>query len=369
VARRHPQNAGGSMNVQADRLEALVAEIFEHAESSPEEARTIARHLVAANLVGHDSHGVIRVSRYVDFWREGKVRANQHATIAFEADSLALVDGHRGYGQVIGEQAVGIGIDKARQCGIALVGLRDVGHVGRVGAWAEMASDAGQVSLHFVGTTGIGVLMVPFGGTDRRLSLCVVAAGIPRGARPPVIYDIATSMVAEGKVFVAKNRGVPMPEGHLVDKHGRPTTDPNDLYAGGALLPFGAHKGSGLAIVADLLAGALTGAGCSQRRDPDMVNTMCSVYVDPDRLPDRAAFDAETDAFLDWVKDSPPAAPGGEVLLPGEIERRTRAERLRRGIPLDDTTILEITDAAVSLGMPRADIERMLSAAEIGVSR
>jgi uncharacterized oxidoreductase len=354
--------------LDAERLERLVADIFAHAESSPEEAHTVARHLVASNLVGHDSHGVIRVSRYVGYWREGKVRANQQATIAFETDSLALVDGHRGYGQVIGEQAVRIGIDKASKCGIAMVGLRDVGHVGRVGDWAEMAADAGQVSLHFVGTTGIGALMVPFGGTDRRLSLCVVAAGIPRRARPPVIYDIATSMVAEGKVFVAKNKGVPMPEGHLIDKAGRPTTDPNDLYAGGALLPFGGHKGSGLAIVADLLAGALTGAGCTQRREADLINTMCSIYIDPDRLPDRAAFDTEVDAFLEWVKASPPADPNGEVLLPGDIERRTREERLRCGIPLDDTTIGEIAQTAVAVGMARAEVERRLAATRINAA-
>ena len=225
---------------------------------------------------------------------------------------------------MIGEQAVRIGIDKARACGIAMVGLRDVGHVGRIGDWAEMAAEAGQVSLHFVGTTGLGALMVPFGGTDRRLSLCVVAAGVPRASKPPVIYDIATSVVAEGKVFVAKNKGVRLPEGHLIAKDGKPTTDPNDLYAGGALLPFGGHKGSGLAIVADLLAGALTGAGTSARREQEMVNTMCSIYVDPDRLPDRAAFDAEVDALVDWVKGSPPAEAGGEVLVPGDIERRTR---------------------------------------------
>ena len=352
-------------NLEADQLEALVAAIFEHAESAPGEARTIARHLVGANLVGHDSHGVIRVNRYVEYRRDGKVRPNQQATIAFETDSIALVDGHRGYGQVIGEQAVGIGIAKARRSGIALVGLRDVGHVGRVGDWAEMAADAGQVSLHFVGTTGLGALMVPFGGSDRRLSLCVVAAGIPRGAGPPVIYDIATSTVAEGKVFVAKNKGVRLPEGYLIDQHGKPTTDPNDLYAGGALLPFGGHKGSGLAIVADLLAGALTGAGTSQRRETELVNTMYGVYVDPDRLPERAAFDAEVDAFVGWIKASPPADPNGEVLVPGDIERRTRAHRLTHGIPLDDTTLGEITEAAVSLGMARDDVARRFAAAQI----
>jgi uncharacterized oxidoreductase len=348
------------MNVEAGKLEPLVAQIFEHADSSAAEAATIARRLVGANLVGHDSHGVIRVSRYVSYWREGKVRANQQATIAFETGSLALVDGHRGYGQVIGEQAVAIGIEKARENGIALVGLRDVGHVGRIGDWAEMAADAGQVSLHFVGTTGIGALMVPFGGSDRRLSLCVVAAGIPRGAGPPVIYDIATSVVAEGKVFVAKNKGVQLPDGHLIDKDGRPSNDPNDLYAGGSLLPFGGHKGSGLAVVAELLAGALTGAGSSARRGQEMVNTMCSIYIDPARLPDPAGVLAEADALVDWVKGSPPAAVGGEVLVPGDIERRTREQRLREGIPLDDTTRGEIRATAQSVGVAADEIARAL---------
>lgn len=353
-------------NLRAERLERLVGAIFEHATSEPEEAATIARHLVDANLVGHDSHGVIRVSRYIRFWREGTVRANQRASLAFETDSLALVDGHRGYGQAIGEQAVRIGIAKARTSGIALVGLREVGHVGRVGAWAEIAAAAGQASLHFVGTTGIGALMVPFGGSDRRLSLCVIAVGVPCADRPPVILDIATSTVAEGKVFVAKNKGVPVPEGWLIDQDGRPTTDPNDLYAGGALLPFGGHKGSGLGIITELLAGALTGAGTSQRREKTMINTMCSIYIDPDRLPDRAAFDAETAALLDWVKGSPPAAPGGEVLLPGDVERRTRAKRLQDGIPLDDTTLAELTQAAESVGLSRAEVEQALSGQEPG---
>jgi hydroxycarboxylate dehydrogenase B len=341
-------------------LERLVAAIFERAASSPEEAGP-SPGIWSGEPAGHDSHGVIRVSRYVGYWREGKVRANQEATVSFATESLALLDGNCGYGQVIGEQAVRIGIDKARACGIALVGLGNVGHVGRVGDWAEMAAAAGQVSLHFVGTTGIGALMVPFGGSDRRLTLCVMAAGIPCRERPPVIYDIATSTVAEGKVFVARNQGVPLPEGCLIDKDGRPTTDPNALYGGGALLPFGGHKGSGLAVVAELLAGALTGAGTSQRREQEMINTMCSIYVDPDRLPDREGFDAEADALVDWVKGSPPAEPGGEVLLPGDIERRTRALRLQQGIPLDDTTVAEMTAAAATVGLERAEVARMLA--------
>ena len=281
--------------------------------------------------------------------------------MTFASDSLALLDGNRGYGQVIGEQAVRIGIDKAKACGIALVGLGNVGHLGRIGDWAEIAAAAGQVSLHFVGTTGIGALMVPFGGSDRRLTLCVVAAGIPCGERPPVIYDVATSTIAEGKAFVAKNRGVALPDGCLIDQDGRPSSDPNALYAGGALLPFGGHKGSGLAVVAELLAGALTGAGTSQRREQEMINTMCSVYIDPDRLPDRAAFAAEAVAFADWVKASPPAAPDGQVLLPGDLERRTRAERLQHGIPLDDTTIAEMTAAAASVGLNPAEVARLLA--------
>jgi uncharacterized oxidoreductase len=121
-----------------------------------------------------------------------------------------------------------------------------------------------------------------------------------------------------------------------------------------------ADKGSGLAVVAELLAGALTGAGTSARREREMVNTMCSIYVDPDRLPERAAFDAEADALVEWVKASPPAAPGGEVLLPGDLERRTRALRQAQGIPLDATTISEITATALALGLARDQVEQVL---------
>lgn len=168
-------------------------------------------------------------------------------------------------------------------------------------------------------------------------------------------------MAAEGKVFVAKNKGVPMPEGYLIDKDGQPTTDPNDLYAGGALLPFGGHKGSGLCIIADILAGALTGAGTSQRRDKVMLNTWLGIYIDPGQYPDPAGFAAEASRFVDWVKASPPAAPGGEVMVPGDIERRTRAERQQQGIPLDEMTWTELTTAAHSAGLTQAEIDRLVA--------
>ena len=365
AAGRHRQMQGGNMNVQADQLEALVAAIFERTESSPEEARTIARHLVGANLVGHDSHGVIRVNRYVEWARDGKVRANQQAAIAFETDCLALVDGHRGYGQVIGEQAVQIGIDKASKCGIALVGLRDVGHVGRVGDWAEMAAEAGQVSLHFVGTTGLGALMVPFGGTDRRLSLCVVAAGVPRGEGPPVIYDVATSVVAEGKVMVAKNKGVPLPEGHLIDKDGNADHRSQRPVRGrrAAAVRRAQRFGAG-----DRRRPARRRA---DRRglDPSARAGAGQHHVLHLRRPGPAARSRGVRCrgrrLSQWVKASPPAAPGGEVLLPGDVERRTRAERRSRGIPLDDTTIGEITEAAVSVGLARAEVEQRFAAARV----
>lgn len=349
------------MNIQADKLTQLVAAIFARAGCSTDEAETIARHLVDSNLVGHDSHGVIRVSRYIRCLEEGQVRANQSAKIAFESDAMVLIDAHRGFGQVIGEQVVAIGVERAEKFGAAVVGVREVAHIGRVGDWAEMAAAAGKISLHFVGTSGIAVMVVPFGGSDRRLSPCPISVGIPRGDQPPIILDITTSMAAEGKVFVAKNKGVPMPEGYLIDKDGQPTTDPNDLYAGGALLPFGGHKGSGLCIIADILAGALTGAGTSQRRDKVMLNTWLGIYVDPGKYPDPAGFAAEANRFVDWVKASPPATPGGEVMVPGDIERRTRAERQQQGIPLDEMTWTELTTAAHSTGLTQAEIDRLVA--------
>ena len=337
--------------VAAAKLEKLVAAIMQGGGCQPEDAATIARRLVDSNLVGHDSHGVIRVGKYLEWMRDGWVKANQAPSILFESDTIAIVDGNRGFGQIVGEFAGALRTAKAAKTGIAMVGLRNCGHLGRVGDWAELAAEAGQVSLHFLNTSG-AQRVAPFGGSDRRLSTNPITVGVPLAGRDPVILDITTSMVAEGKLFVASNKGEHVPPGWIIDKRGQPTTDPSEFYDGGALLTVGAHKGSGLSIIVDLLAGALSTGRSSDPEDTVLRNNMLSIYIAPQVYDTSGAVEREVARFVDWVRASPPAVPGQPVLLPGEVERSTRARRLERGIDIDDKTWTDILAAATSVGLP-----------------
>jgi uncharacterized oxidoreductase len=339
----------------------LVSTIMQAGGCGTEEARTVARRLVDSNLVGHDSHGVIRVGKYLEWVKCGWLKPNQPPSVVFENDAVAIVDGNRGFGQVTGEFAGRLGIAKASRGGIAMVGLRNCGHLGRVGDWAELAAEAGQVSLHFLNTSG-AQRVAPFGGSDRRLSTNPITVGVPIAGSDPVIVDITTSMVAEGKLMVALNRDEEVPAGWIIDKRGRPTTQPADFYDGGALLTMGAHKGSGLSIIVDLLAGALSTGRSSDPADTVLRNNMLSIYIDP------AVYDAdgtvarEAARFVDWVRASPPATAGEPVLLPGELERRTRTERSARGVAVDDTTWRDIVAAAASVGIAKDRIDALAQA-------
>jgi uncharacterized oxidoreductase len=345
-----------SATIAAGALTPVVASIFASAGSDTAEAASLAEHLVDSNLVGHESHGVIRVAKYLDWLRRGLVRANRHAHVVEERGAVLIIDGDLGYGQIIAKEAMALGIARARSQGIAIVAIRNTGHLGRIGAWPEQCAAAGMVSVHFVNTSGFGILVAPHGGSDRRLSANPIAAGAPVAGGAPLILDIATSAIAEGKIQVARNKGEMLPDGVVLDGHGRPTRDPEAFYATppGAIFPFGGHKGSGLSIFCEILAGALTGGGSSHPDNPSaaaLVNNMLSLIFDPASFAGAAPFAADLDRLVDWVGASPPLAPGGTVMLPGEIERRCRAERLVQGIPLDDLTLQQLAAAAESVGM------------------
>lgn len=347
------------MLVQAEPLTKAVARIFEGAGSNEAEAGCVARHLVDSNLCGHDSHGVIRVGRYVGFVKAGTLMPNVTPKVVVETPVSAVVDGGMGYGQVVGEFAMNLLGRKAKAATLGLVSIRNCGHLGRTGDWAEQLGAQGLISLHFMNTTGLGMMAVPFGGTDRRLSLNPVAICVPIPGRRSVLVDFTTSTVAEGKLAVARNKGEPVPLGTIVDSRGRPTTDPNDFYAGGALLPIAGHKGHGLNIAIDLLAGALSGGGCTRPGVTVMANTMTSIAIDPTPLVDAGAYVEEMIRYCDWVTGSPPAEPDAKVMLPGEVEHATRARRRREGVPLDDTTWGQITAAGESVGVTAAEIARL----------
>jgi uncharacterized oxidoreductase len=349
------------MKHQHDRLRAFTAAIFQAAGCQPSEAECIARHLVEANLVGHDSHGVIRVPSYVQWLKDGRVRAGQTLHIVFENDAIAVVDGQFGFGQSIGEQAMRLGIDKAAQHGVAVIALRNSGHLGRIGDWAAQVAAAGKLSLHFVNTTGAGILVAPHGGINRRLSANPIAAGVPVPNGPPLILDMSACTLAEGKIRVALNKGVPVPENCIIDAQGRPTTDPRVFYGDppGAILSIAGHKGYGLGVLCEVLAGALTGGGCSNPANANRVaNSMLSIVLDVARFQSEGAFHAEIERFVAWVKSSAKATPDGEILMPGEIEERTRGQRLRDGIDLDATTWSQIVDTARGLGLAEVHVTR-----------
>ena len=351
-------------NIHAEPLRRLVSAIFAKAGSNPDEAALIARRLVDSNLVGHDSHGIVRVPAYIRWLGEGKVVPNQHVKVLSESDAFAMLDGQAGFGQVIGGEAMDIGLAKAAKSGVAMVSLRHVHHLGRIGDWAEYCAAKGVVSIHFVNGVHLGWIVAPFGGIERRMTTNPFACGMPIEGGEPVILDMATSKIAEGKNQVARNKGVEVPEGALIDATGKPTRNPNDLYAEppGALLAFGEHKGYGLAVFCDLLAGALGGGGANHdgyANKGQVLNNMLSILIDP-RVVGAASMHEEAKRFVAWLKSS--ASRDGGVMVPGDPERRNRAARQRDGLPVDDKTWSDLLACARDSGLADGEVKRLLAA-------
>jgi len=360
------------VTIQVNNLIDFVAEVFSRSESSPEEARRIATYLTTANLTGHDSHGVIRVPLYVSWQKAGSVVPDQIAEVVVDTPSLAVIDGKFGYGQTVTPQAVRIGIDKCKKAGLAAIALRNAGHIGRVGDWAEMAAAEGLVSVHFVNAAG-SLLVAPYGGVEKRLSTAPYCVGIPRQGQDPIVLDFATSIVAEGKVLVASRGGKKLPEGALIDADGTLSEEPTVLYGPhtrdgprdhtqgtGAIRAFGEHKGSGLAFICELLGGALTGTGATSA-DRRFANGMFAIYVDPRVVDTSNFFDVEISRYVDFIRATRPVAGVDAVLIPGDPEKKTRADRTRNGVPLPDDTWAAIVNTAREVGVDEASIQRAMN--------
>lgn len=353
--------------IEADTLRDWVTRVFQQAGCDDAEAGRIGQYLVSANLAGHDSHGVIRVPRYVQWLREGKVRAGQTLTVVVDSPAHAVVDGNQGFGQTIAPLAVDLGIAKARESGLGVIALRNSGHIGRVGDWGERAAAAGLASVHFV-NVGMGEIVAPYGGVDRRYGTNPFCIAIPQPDGPPLLLDMATSLVAEGKVLVASNGGKPVPPGSLISPDGALSTDPRTLYGPiegthvrdpgngqGALRAFGEHKGSGIAFMCEILAGVLCGSPTASPvpggKRGGIVNGMLSFYLRPDHF-GVPHFVAEAQEYARHVRSSRPAQGTADVLVPGDAEALTRAARLRDGVPLQDTTWASLDATGKEFGLP-----------------
>ena len=356
--------------IAPDDLRQRVAHILKCAGSDDPEAHAVADNLVMANLSGHDSHGVGMVPRYVDAVLEGGLAPNTGVRVQLDTGALLTLDGQRGYGQIVGTQAMQLGMARARQHGSCTVALGRAHHLGRIGHFAEMAVAEGLLSIHFVNASG-SVLVAPHGGVDRRFSTAPYCVGIPRPGQDPLLLDFATSIVAEGKVLVASQGGKKVPEGALIGPDGKPSNDPHLLYGDytptgprnhaqgtGAIRAFGDHKGSGLAFMCEMLGGSFSGNGATDPARGRFANGMLSFYLDPKVFDPEGFFPKDIAKYVAFVKSSRPVAAGGEVLVPGEPESRMRAERAANGVPLPDDTWAAIVETARSVGLDERRIQQ-----------
>jgi hydroxycarboxylate dehydrogenase B len=348
-------------------LTAAMHRVMQGFGSQPAEAHAVAHNLIDANLSGHDSHGIGMLPRYAAAFLEGGLKANVQPRVLHDGGSMLRLDGGSGFGQVIGAQAMALGIERARVHGSCVLAVGNAHHLGRIGAWAEQAAAAGLVSVHFVNVIARPIV-APHGGGDARFGTNPFCAGVPLPGQEPVILDFATSVIAQGKTRVAHNKGETVEPGCLIDDQGHPTTQPRFTVMPpfGALLPVGGdlsgHKGYGLALMCELLGGALaaghTLAG-EQAPQARVLNGMLSVLIDPAALGGAEVFAQQARAFLDWVKASPPRAGFGPVQVAGDAERVMRAQRREHGVPVDGTTWQEILDGARSLGVDPQEVQAL----------
>ncbi len=345
------------MQIDHNELHNFIEALLTAAGSSPTEAKIVTDHLVLANLSGHDSHGVGMIPAYMTNLKAGLLHPNQHVETVQQNGSMLVFDGRAGYGQVVAREAMEHTIKVAQETGLALSALRNAHHIGRVGTYGEQCVDAGLVSLHFVNVTGHRPLVAPHRGSDARYGTNPICISLPDTAEEPrIILDFATSKVALGKLRVANNSGKEVAEGLVIDKHGNPTTDPGVMWEEkvGALLPIGEHKGYGLALMCELLSGAIGGGGTIQpgnHRDTRIINSMLTILIDPARLTDTDYIGSEMKAMCDYVRQSPPREGHDNVIMPGDPEREQRLLRRAQGIEIDNETWRQITEEAEEFGV------------------
>jgi uncharacterized oxidoreductase len=351
-------------------LHRWTVDLWRAAGSSEREATLVADHLVAANLTGHDSHGVGMTPRYVKALLGGELELNRSVEIVADGGGLLTIDGHRGLGQSVAFQAMEIAIDRARRNGVCVMGLRNAHHIGRVGHWAEQAVASGFVSIHFTNAVSAPAMVAPHGGAQARFLTNPFTVGIPRPGGDPIVLDFATSAIAHGKVRVAYNKKDRVPPGCLIDAHGQATDDPTVMFEPeegprGALVTFGGHKGYALAMVCELLGAALIGGPTTRPLHLTMKhaiwNNMLAIVFDPARLGAGDRFETEARSFIEWVRSSPLTGALDSILMPGDPERRARKERAVT-VPVDDATLAELDAAAASLTHPKRQSPGPLSA-------
>jgi uncharacterized oxidoreductase len=318
-------------------------ELFQAAGCRDADARAVVDHLVESSLFGHDSHGAIRFYEYVRSVREGRFNPAASPEIVQEHPCAAVVDGGGAMGQVGATFATNLAMKKASEHGVATVTLRNTSHVGRAGAYPLKAAREGMLGLIFVNAGREGYKVAPFGAIEGRLSTDPIGFAAPRREADPILVDMTTSVVADGKIRVAINQEKSIPEGWGIDSEGNPTTDPKRVRMDpmGALLPLGgvvAYKGTALTLIVEILGGALSGEGCASPAQEMVSNGVCLTAYHIEHFREIGAFYDELEDLIAHMKSARTAPGVDEILLPGEPEFRCARQRGRDGIEVDETT-------------------------------
>lgn len=327
--------------------------IFEAAGLPEDQARIVTDHLVDANLVGHDSHGIHRMPGYARGVKDGGIKPAGNHKVVRETPASLTIDAGGGIGIVVANLAMRMAVDRALQHTLGAVAVHRSGHIGRLGDFPSVATARDCIGILML--NGGGRFAAPFGGTGQRLPPNPIAIGVPTGDGPPMTLDITTCIVAGGKVDICRIRGQPMPEDWMVDRDGNTVTDPEELYTGNAaMLPLGGaygHKGYGLAMMIDAIAGGLSWAGCSAEVPTRGGSGFLALAIKIESFADVDDFKSEVRKLIDWVKTSP-TMPGVErIYVPGEIETETRKKRVSEGVFLEEGTWSEIRSVAEELGV------------------
>jgi hydroxycarboxylate dehydrogenase B len=349
---------------EADALRDFSARVAAAMGAPPDAAAEVARHLVGANLAGHDSHGVLRWPQYVDDLDRGDLDPAARVEVLRDGTVTALFDAHRCFGQHSTMVATEWAVERADRHGVAAAAIRHSTHIGRLGEYTERMTRDGMIGIVTVGLAGGGAVS-PFGGAARFLSTNPWSVGVPAGDRPPFIFDAATSTQAEGKVRLARARGVQVPAGVIRDPEGRPTTDPEQLYAGGSLTVMGGdvagHKGHGLSLASALIGGLAmiddsdpSGAGAA-RRTAEWGTRLAGVFVvaiGPAAFGDPDAYQRQVASVLDALREVAPAPGVGRVLVSGDPERENRRRRAAEGIELPERVWADLDAIGERFGVP-----------------
>jgi hydroxycarboxylate dehydrogenase B len=341
--------------LSASQIKTLTREIFVKKGASQDDAEIVSELLVRANLAGHDSHGVIRVSGYVQAIDEGKLDPKAKAVVEIDEGATALINGNWGFGQVVASQAMKTAIGKGKKYGVSAVSIHNSWHVGRMADYCMMAEEQGMIGLMVVNSVPS---VSPFGGVQRIFNPSPLGAAVPSGMERPFLLDISMSVCAQGKIDLKKARGETLPPGWIIDRNGNPSVDPNDFYEGGSILPIGGdvgYKGYGLAFLVDILSGALSGSGCASSPEFKGGNGVFMLALDVAHFGGLDGFRSRMKEVITTVKTSRTAPNVSKIMIPGEPEFMTEEDRQANGIFVEDPTWDKISTIAGSLGVAVPD--------------